>query len=199
VSKLKKTPLTFEPHKCVELQAAFSRIMSITGPPDIAVSCLNRDLRSGRLGSVLVESSPDGKETMTPLNSSYWEQRTVHAIGRRRLQVEPQVTAGHYYVRRADLDQWYPDPATPIMPAARQSDDTPSKPTTTSKHGHRRKPGPKVTKDWRRHVAGQVDRIMENEKRIPSAPELAQFSENKLGYQPDERAIQQLLRYLLGD
>jgi hypothetical protein len=159
--------------------------MSITRSRDRTLHYLNRDLRSGRLRSVLEEISP-GKETITVLNPSYWQQRTVEAPinPEEGVRVEPYV-AGCYLVLRADL---YPTTA-----AAPQSDDVqPPKP-------RRRKPGPKVTKDWRRHVAGQVDRIMENEKRIPSAAELAQFCEYKLGYQPDERAIQQLLRYLLGD
>jgi hypothetical protein len=193
VRKLKKTPPTFEPHEWVELQTAFSRII---GPPDIVVSCLYRDLRSGRLGSALKQSSPDGKVTITPLNSSDWDQRRVHPG---RLQVGFQEMARHYYVRRADLDQWYPDPATPIMPAARQSDDTPSKPTTTSKHGDRRKPGPKIRHDWRLHVAAEVHRLKESGKATPSAPQLAQFCYDKWMWQPDESDIQKLLKYLLNE
>jgi hypothetical protein len=92
-----------------------------------------------------------------------------------------------------DLDKRPSIAEKPKRTAARQSDDVqPPKP-------RRRKPGPKVKKDWRRRVAGEADRIMENEKRIPSAAELAQFCGNKLGYQPDESAIQKLLRHLLGD
>ena len=116
-------PLTFHPHEWVELFGAFNRIRSIT-PSDVALACLNRDLRSERLGSALVEILPDGKVTMTPLNSSHWQQRTVHAPFERtglrvgyRFEVKPPFVAGHCFVRRADLDKCYPDPATPTMPA----------------------------------------------------------------------------------
>jgi hypothetical protein len=93
-------------------------------------------------------------------------------------------------VRRVDRDKLFPIAATPAPTP--HADDARPKP-------RRRKPGPKIKKGWRLRVAGEANRIMENEKRIPSAEELAQFCENKLGYQPDERAIQKLLRDLLGD
>jgi hypothetical protein len=191
VSKPKKMP--FSPHEWVPLKAALRRIMSIIESRDDALFYLNRDLRNGRLRSALVEISPDGKETRTLLNPSDWQQRTVKAAlnPEEGVWVEPYVD-GRWLGRGVDLDKWYPA-ATATMTAAPQSDDV------QTPKPRRRKPGPKVKKDWRRHVAAEADRIMENKNRIPSAAELAQFCENKLGYQPDERAIQKLLRYLLSD
>ena len=127
------------------LKAALLRIMSITKSRDLALAYINRDLRSGQLGSALVQISPDGKETMTLLNPSDWQQRTVHAPWNPEegVGVEPYVD-GLFFVRAVDLDIVGTPTGDP------QSDDAqPPKP-------RRRKPGPKVTKDWRRHVAGQV-------------------------------------------
>jgi hypothetical protein len=190
VSKLKKTPPTLPPQEWVDLKDAFSRII---GPCDAALSSLNRDLRSGRLGSALLEISPDEKVRMRPLKSSDWKHRTVYAqIDQKAIQVQVQpYAAAVYFVRRADLDKFYPIPGTPAPTLAPQTDDAPNP--------GRRKPGPKIKNDWRLHVAAETHRIREKEKRIPSAAELAQFCENNLGYQPDESAIQKLLRYLRGD
>ena len=64
MSKPKKTPLTFFPHEWVPLKAAFAPdYVHRRNRRDLALACLNRDLRSGRLGSALVQISPDGKET----------------------------------------------------------------------------------------------------------------------------------------
>jgi hypothetical protein len=112
VSKLKKNATDF-PAGWVQLKAALLRIMSITGSRDLALFYLNRDLRSGRLGSLLVES--DGKETLLD-----WQQRTVQAPfnPEEGVGVEPYVD-GHFYVRAVDLYKHY----TPTMTAAPQSDD----------------------------------------------------------------------------
>jgi hypothetical protein len=156
VSKLKKAPPTFHPHEWVQLKDAFSRIESIAGLPGIALSCLNRDLRSEELGSVLVEISPDGKMTVTPLNSSDWQQRTVHATFERggarvgyQFEVKPPFAAGlHCFVRLADLDKLYPRPATLTMPAPRQSDET---------QPPERRRGPVNTHDWH-SIDGEIAR-----------------------------------------
>src|SRR5262249_40274793 len=124
MSKSKKMQPTFFPHEWVPLQAALRRIMSITESRDFALRCLNRDLRSGRLRSALVDFSPDDKETMTPLNPSDGQQRAVHAplTPEEGVRVEPYV-AGRCFVLRADLDKYYPIAAMPTMTAAPQSED----------------------------------------------------------------------------
>src|SRR5262249_45417705 len=140
--------------------------------PDIAVSCLNQDLRSGRLGSAFVEHN--GKVTMTPLNPSDWEQRTVHAPFEResgrvgyRFEVKPPFAVGHCFVRRADLAKWYPGPATRTRPAARQSDET--------KPPERRR-GPILKHEWHA-IDGEIARRCINPKtRLLEIPK----SERKL-------------------
>jgi hypothetical protein len=63
----------------------------------------------------------------------------------------------------------------------------------------RRKPGPKVKKDWRLHAAAHVYDVKKKTGRTPPASEIAQYCEDTLDYQPDSSEIQKLLRYLLGD
>ena len=81
--------------------------MSITESRDFALRCLNRDLRSGRLRSALVDFSPDDKETMTLLNPSDWQQRTIEAPinPEEGVRVEPYVS-GRCVVWRVDFDTW---------------------------------------------------------------------------------------------
>jgi hypothetical protein len=141
----------------------------------------------------LLEISADEKVRTIPLNSSDWQQRTVLAsIDQSAFQVgvEPHMPTV-YFVRRADLDKWYPDPA---KPAAHQPDDTPSKPTTS-----KRKPGPKIRHDWRLHVAAEVHRLKESGKGTPTASQLAQFCYDKWEWQPDESEIQKLLKFLVNE
>jgi hypothetical protein len=189
-----KTPPTFSAREWVPLTDAFLQILSIVGRRDLALSCINRDLRSGKLKSALVKVSPDGGVTMTLLKLSDWEQRAVWTPlnPQEGVGVEPYVD-GHVYLRRIDLDKHYSIAATL---AAHQSNDTPSI-LTTGKVGARRKPGPKIRHDWRLHVAAEVHRIKETGKATPSAAELAQFCYNKWKWQPDESDIQKLLKYLL--
>jgi hypothetical protein len=189
-AKPKETPPIFDARDWVQLTDAFVQVMSCVGRRDLAEIDINRDLRNGRLGSM--KRSPDG--TPTRLDPSIWQQWTVKAPmhPQEGVRVEPYVD-GHVYVRRADLDRLYPRAGTPAPTPAPQAEDAqPPRP-------RRRKAGPKITKNWRIHVAGEISRIYENEKRIPRAAELAQFCGNKLGYYPDETTIQKMLRFLLDD
>jgi hypothetical protein len=74
VSKPIKLP--FSIHEGVLLQAALRGILSIAESLELALFYCNRDLRNGRLQSALVQISSDGKETVTLLNPSDWQQRT---------------------------------------------------------------------------------------------------------------------------
>ena len=89
-----------------------------------------------------------------------------------------------FFVARSDLDKLYP-----VAAAANLETDKPS---------DRRKPGPRPTKSWKLYVAAELHRIVEIEgNQPPPASDLAQFCEDNLGYQPDIREIQRLLRHLL--
>jgi hypothetical protein len=107
VSKPKKTADDFIPGDWVALKAALLRLISITGSRDRGLSSLNRGLRSGRLRSANVQSSPDGSELMTRHDPSYWEQRVVGAPlnPEEGVWVEPY-EAGDFYVRAVDLNKF---------------------------------------------------------------------------------------------
>ena len=166
VSKSKKMPPTFFAHEWVPLKAVLRRIISITELREDALRSLNRDLRSGRLRSALLEISSDDKETMTLLNPSDWQQRTVKATinPEESVWVEPYVAGLRYFVRRANLDKCYPTPTT-----TDQSDDTPSPRTTTSKHDAddtrppERRRGPVLKHDWLA-ICGEIARRCINPK-----------------------------------
>jgi hypothetical protein len=86
-------------------------------------------------------------------------------------------------VARRDLDKLYP---TAVSAAA-----SPPEPA-------RRKPGPETKHDWPIHVAIEVIRIIRAGERMPTAAKMAQHCEDTLGFQPDIREMQRLLRRLLG-
>jgi hypothetical protein len=88
---------------------------------------------------------------------------------------------GLFYVWKPDLDQlWSTAEAEQELPMSRR-------------------PGPKPTENWKLHVAGELHRIVVVErKQPPPASYFAQFCEDKSGYHPDIRAVQRLLRVLLG-
>jgi len=97
-AKPKETPPTYYPHEWVELTDAFVQVMSRVGQRDLTRSCFIRDLRSGQLGSMKI--LPDG--TMTVLNQSDWQQRTVEAPmhPQEGVRVDPYLDA-HVYVQLA--------------------------------------------------------------------------------------------------
>src|SRR5262249_52762972 len=194
-------------HKWVTMEAAFARIEATLGP--LAEDDMYEGLRTEQLKSGELQISPDGKRTWRPLNSSDWAQRRVRV----RRSIFPDITgspgafalapprrgsvdiegpqfAGEVFICRADLDEHYP---TAAPPKATQSDD--AGPRTSD----RRKPGPKITRNWRLHVAAEAHRVWEKEGRIPGAPELATFCGKKLGYVPEETDIRKLLRVLLSE
>jgi hypothetical protein len=111
---------TFRPRDWVPLTAAFIRIMSfVDGRADLALACINRDLREEVLHAALVAS--DGTIKML-LEGSDWQRRTVHAphIPAEGVRVEPY-EEGRFFIWRADLDKGYPtNPATPAAAADRQ-------------------------------------------------------------------------------
>ena len=89
---------------------------------------------------------------------------------------------GLFYVWKPDLDQ--------LWSTAEAEQELPMR---------RRRRGPKPTENWKLHVAGELHRIVVVErKQPPPASYFAQFCEDKSGYHPDIRAVQRLLRVLLG-
>lgn len=86
-----------------------------------------------------------------------------------------------------------PVPLSRLRQAEAASDATTKPPVHA-----RRKPGKPTTHDWPLHVAREVIRIIRADEPVPTAPRLVQYCEDTLGYQPDIRAMQKLLRTLLG-
>jgi len=88
---------------------------------------------------------------------------------------------GLFYVWKPDLDQfWSTTEAEQAQPVRQRS-------------------GPKPIENWKLHIAGELHRIVVVErKQPPPASYFAQFCEDKSGYHPDIRAVQRLLRVLLG-
>jgi hypothetical protein len=189
----------WSPHEWAPLAEAFNRIIASEGPMTPVFPPLYRDLLNGRLESALRQISRDGQETWKLLKPSDWRQWRVEYLSRFQWEVVIKVTPTdkeepvdehehHFFVRRADLDKHYP--ARPVAPATasdRRTDD------------RRRKPGPKIKHNWKLRVATEAHRINEEERRIPTAKELAEFCVREWNYQPDESDIQKLLRNLLND
>jgi hypothetical protein len=204
VSKSRKPAPKFSPHKWgVTVEVAFARIQAAVGR-DFAEDDINEGLRSGRLKSGEWQISPDSEGTLRPLNSSDWAQRRVGAhysmfapprgvfsiSTREGTYIEGPQFAGQVFICRADLKKYYP---TAAPPTATQSDD--AGPTTSD----RRKPGPKIKHNWKRRLAAELHRIIEDEGRTPTAKELAQFCRDEWDYEPDVSEIQKLMRYLLSE
>ena len=179
MSKPKKTAADFIPRDWVALKAALRQLISITGSRDRGLSSLNRGLRSGRLRSVNVQSSPDGSELMTRHDPSYWEQRAVGAPQNPEegVWVEPY-EAGGFYVRAVDLAKFA---GTPKMAADPQSDDTESSQQTTPA-SEKQAPGVKPFKDWpNRFLAPEIVRVAyEAPDLLLDRPELVKHVRNFL-------------------
>jgi hypothetical protein len=205
VSKPQKPAPKFSPHKWgVTVEVAFARIEAAVGSLGFAEDDLNEGLRSERLKSGEWQISPDNEGTWRPLNSSDWAPRRVRANRlmfppqpgvfavppREGMDIEGPQFAGQVFICRADLDEYYPAAAPPT---STQSDD--AGPTT----GDWRKPGPKIKRNWRLHVAAEAHRVWKKEGTIPSAADLAAFCGKELGYVPEETDIRKVLRVLLSE
>jgi hypothetical protein len=73
----------------------------------------------------------------------------------------------------------------------------PPSPAEAPPRSDRRKPGPRPTLDWPKHVAREIVRALRAGDKIPTAAALAQSCEDNLHYQPDIRAVQRHVEYLL--
>jgi hypothetical protein len=154
--------------------------MARVGQRDLIRSCFIRDLRSGELGSMKI--LPDG--TMTLLNHSDWQQRTVEAPLHppEGIRVEPPVD-GEVHVRRADLDRLYLHAGTAV---ARQSNDTESMPTR-----EKQRPGIAPTQDWPNRLAPEIVRVayqapelLRNRRKL--VRQVRKFLKDEIGWEPSD-------------
>jgi hypothetical protein len=181
----------YYPHGWEKLTVAFVLVMARVGRRDLTRSLFNRDLRSGELGSM---KTSDGI-TMTPLDQSYWQQRTLETPlnPHEGVRVEPYVD-GEVYVCRADLDRLYLRAGTP----ASQADDAqPPKPVQG-------KPGTKPKGDWPTRVAAWlILKTYEDPNQLENIDALVKGAEdhlrNEIGWAPENtqhirRKVVELLR-----
>ena len=129
-----------------------------------------------------------------------------------------------FRVRRRELDKLYPDADTtgpPGPPGATGVQGPPGLVGATGPQGlpgatglvgatgatgvtrdapsNRRKPGRKITKNWRLAGAVELDNFIKEKGSTPSAPELAERIDKKLKYYPDESDVRTLIRYLINE
>jgi hypothetical protein len=95
-----------------------------------------------------------------------------------------------FYLWRPDCVRKWPE-LTPQAAAKREGE-------ASEPPSHRRKPGRKPRGNWKLEVATEVGLRYREGKPPPAANELAQFCEDKLGFQPDISEIQKWLRLLVG-
>jgi hypothetical protein len=202
----KRRETAFSVAEWMPLDETFVRAKAALGSS--ALRDLHGRLISGRLPSALRWFENDGTERFEKLKPSFWTVPTmqegykiapdgsflgfsgeVWVRGLAAALAAARVTAPdnailYFFVSRRESDKLY----TVAAPHAGPEPES-----------ERRKPGPKSTKDWPLHVAGELTRIVVVEQKpVPPASYFAQFCENKLGYQPDLSAVQKLIKRLLG-
>jgi hypothetical protein len=193
MTKRSRKPLVLNPAGWISLRGAFVRIKASVGSHEVAEDDLYQDLMT-RLPSAMRMIRCDGSDTTELLEWSFWKHPDVafrmpydsfehfywsHA----NLPLPSGVESCSFFVHRPTLDKFYPV-ATAAPPSSEQLT--------------RRKPGKRTTHDWTLHVARELGRIEGAGKKVPTASKFAQFCEDTLGYQPDIREVQKLLKQLLG-
>jgi hypothetical protein len=196
---------------------AHRMLTGLLGDPDLATKDLTAavaDKRSDKRlpcmqRAIASHIAPDQDREIVPL--SFWDKyefgfdpvsEKLQTWAKGLVAVEFRFRVA-FFVWKPKFEKIWPALAASAAPHAASSarDDEPTPATTarTDDKPQRRKPGPKIKQNWRLFVAAQVYRIRKREGRTPSAGELAQLCEDKIGYQPDESDIQRLLRILLNE
>jgi len=94
-----------------------------------------------------------------------------------------------FFVARSDLYRLYP-----VGGARADTED--SEHAEDGGPSARRKPGKKLTNNWRVYVAAELARYVEAGKPLPSAKDLAEYCQEKWGNEPDISDIHKLIRFL---
>jgi hypothetical protein len=171
---------------------AFAHIVASLGSGELAAHRLLACLKAGAMQSAMLRISDDGTETCERLAPDFWNGLRLTYITDLTCAVQGRAFPGRtwFFVRRRDLDKLYPVAATASTAASPPVPVPAPEPV-------RRKPGKQPTHDWPTLVTREVKRIIRAGEKVPSAASLALFCQNKLGYLPDVRAVQRLLRNLL--
>jgi hypothetical protein len=118
------------------------------------------------------------------------ERRQAEAVRKQVEQLEPgrrlidQILYWRDFGCRQSPSKPVPQPDKPEPTPVRES-----KPP-------RSKPGPRPNMDWPTYVENAVKELIRSGKPIPTAAYFCQLCEDELGYQPDIRQMQRLLRSL---
>jgi hypothetical protein len=178
----------------VSLTEAGERIKGFTGSYDLAVRDLLEQILAGELKSAAAlvrRKSPRQRLILKPAfwkNLEIWQAslgQPIRVSG--TVEGKPLGTFFNwaFFIRRADLDKLYP-----VAPPTRET-PLPTLPP-------RRKPPSRTTKDWRTVVARELIRCARAREREPTASQMCEFCELKLGWEPDISLMRRLLRRLLG-
>jgi hypothetical protein len=193
MTKRSRKPRVLNTADWISLRGAFMRIKASVGPHELAEDDLHQDLMT-RLPSAMRMISYDGSDTTELLERSFWQHPDIafrmpydSYMDFRWYDANLPIPSGvkycYFFVHRPSLDKFYP-----VASAAPPSSAQPT----------RRKPGKQTTRDWPLHVARELGRIEGAGKKVPTAAKLAQFCEDTLGYEPDIREVQKILKLLLG-
>jgi hypothetical protein len=103
-----------------------------------------------------------------------------------------------FYVWQPDLEKrWPPSPPPSLSERATEPPERASEPLDLAPDvSPRRKPGKLPTKEWPTHVVRELIRRARAGEETPTAPEMCQFCQDTLNWQPDIRQMQRLLREL---
>jgi hypothetical protein len=166
----------------VPLRHALAQIRALVGSGELAARDLTQRARSGAVTLAARRIHTSGTEQLLVLKRSFWGLTTITPSG--RVQGKPLLLGRWYvFVRLRELDKFYPVAAAP---SEHQADVA-----------SRRRPGRQPKLNWPQHVARELIRRARAGKSTPTAPEMLDFCEQSLGWQPDIRAMQRLLRELL--
>jgi hypothetical protein len=183
---LSRTANSWVPREWAPVKEAWKRVhVALSEDTKLTRRDLKAHLLAGDFVGAARISAPEGSERRVIFARPFWkpvEFPYSHSVEGYEYN---EGETWFFFVRRRELDQLYP--------AAREQ------PTTPEPEPQRRKPGPKITKDWRLFAAHAAYEFRKEHGRVPTRSKLAQLCENELGYQPDVSDIGKLLRYLLGE
>jgi len=177
----------------ISIKDAFSRVYQRTGNLQLAAKDLRELLAAGRVRSMRRSLGQGQEPERESLSTKFWHENVPYALSddlRHSLFVVPvekfgsslkphQYPVSHaYYVWQPDLDKLYP---------ATSSDSGYHKPPP-------QKPGKRPKDDWPLVVWRELLRRALAAKPEPTAAEMCDHVETEIGWQPDIRSMQKVVR-----
>jgi hypothetical protein len=197
VSKRGKLPL--DDPQWLPLPRALEYCRRRIGSEFFAPLEMQQEFAAGRIRTAaryLDQSTQPPTSKMALLTPASWKGRSLIWKRKGRLpdSFEKRLHPSMIYVWQPDLEKRWPLPSPPRSPSERATDPD----DLATDVSPRRQPGPRAKKDWPKVVARELIRRARAGEDEPTAAQMCQFCQNKLGWQPDLRAMQRLLRDLLG-